>query len=81
MPTKTEIKKQLKEELKCPADFIENYLNKEGRIDELKEAAHEHDTQEIMNTILDEYAEYCKMFELDINDDNTGFKRGIVRRK
>jgi len=79
MPTKTEIKKQLKEELKCPTDFIENYLNKGGRIDELKEAVHEHDTQEIMNTIMEEYAEYCKTFDLDINEDNTGFRRGMKR--
>ena len=74
MMTKTEIKKQLKEELKCPTDFIERCLNKEGRIDHLRDAETEHDTQWIMNIIYDEYAEYCKEWELDPEEDNTKFK-------
>ena len=49
--TKTEIKKGIKDELKCPTDFIENYLNADGTIDRIKDAETEHEAQEIMNDV------------------------------
>ena len=75
MITKTEIKKQLKEELKCPTDFIEMCLNKEGRIDQLKEYADDKtEWQLTMNMIYDEWKDYCNAWELDPEADNRGFK-------
>lgn len=75
MITKTEIKKQLKEELKCPTDFIERCLNKEGRIDHLKEYADDKtEWQLTMNMIYDEWKDYCDAWELDPEADNRGFK-------
>ena len=72
--TKTEIKKKIREELQCPTDFIERCLNKGGRIDELKNTEHESDWQFVMNEIYDEWHDYCKAWELDPEEDNTGFK-------
>ena len=78
--TKTEIKQAIKEELKCPTDFIERCLNAEGRIDELKDATHEADREDIMNVIYDEYRQYCKAWDLDYEADNRKLKSPIVNR-
>lgn len=72
--TKTEIKLAIKEELKCPTYFIEKCLNDGGRIDEIKNAETEHEAQEIMSVVYEEYAEFCKAWDLDPEEDNTGFK-------
>ncbi len=76
MTTKTEIKRQLKEELKCPTDFIERCLNKSepNLIDSIKNAEHETDRQFFMNMVYDEWREYCKEWDLDPDGDNSHFK-------
>ena len=71
--TKTDIKKAIREEFQCPMDFIDR-LNKFGMIDDLKAAETEHDYQMLKNDALDEYAEYCKAWNLDINADNRKVK-------
>ena len=68
---KTEIKKAIQAELKCPTDFIERYLNAGGDIDRIKDAETEQEAQEIMNDIYDNYRDYCKAFDLDPEEDNT----------
>ena len=67
--TKTEIKAQLKEELKCPQDFIDR-INKAGWIDDIKDADDRDTVADIMKDIYDEYRYYCKQYELDIKEDN-----------
>ncbi len=80
--TKTEIKKFIKDELKCPTDFIERCLNASGIIDNLKEAAdNDSEWQFVMKEVYESYQDYCKSFDLDVDNDNTGFKRGMLVKK
>ena len=76
--TKTEIKKAIKEELQCPTDFIERCLNAEGRIDEMKDAIEEHTQQMVMNTIYEEWKDYCEAWGLNPQEDNTKFKPALI---
>lgn len=78
--TKTEMKRELKEELQCPTDFIERCLNANGRIDELKQAIHEADRQDIMNVIYDEWRDYCDAWGLDMEADNRNFKPFLSKK-
>lgn len=74
--TKTEIKSQLKEELKCPQSFIDR-CNKFGQIDELKKAIMEDDRdiqKEVMDGIYESYRDYCEAFKLDYEADNRKLK-------
>ena len=70
--TKTQIKAELKEELKCPQDFIDR-INKSGWIDKMKEAITNDDhttANSIKNDIYDEYKFFCKTYDLNIEEDN-----------
>ena len=63
--TKTEIKMQLKEELKCPQSFIDR-INKSGMIDELKKVmqADDRDIQkEAMDNIYQAYKDYNRQLK------------------
>lgn len=74
--TKTEIKAQLKEELKCPQNFIDR-INKFGMIDELKKAMQDDDRdirKEAMDNIYQAYKDYCEAYNLDYEEDNRELK-------
>lgn len=74
--TKTEIKAQLKEELKCPKSFMDR-LNKFGMIDELKKAMQDDDRdiqREVMDNIYQAYKDYCEAYNLDWEEDNRELK-------
>lgn len=74
--TKTEIKTQLKEELKCPQSFIDR-INKFGMIDEMKKAIMDDDRdiqKEIMDNIYQAYHDYCEAYNLDWEVDNRNVK-------
>ena len=77
--TRSEIKQHIREELRCPADFIERCLKRAGRIDQLKEAESEVDTKIVMHAIHEEYANYCKVWDLDMKENNTAFKPTLWR--
>lgn len=74
--TKTEIKAQLKEELKCPQSFIDR-INTHGIIDELKKAMQDDDRdiqKEVMDNIYQAYRDYCEAYNLDYEEDNRELK-------
>lgn len=72
--TKTEIKKLIQYELKAPRDFIER-LRASGFIDNLQSVADDKAAYaDIMKFVRQEWAYYCKTFELNPEDDNTSFK-------
>lgn len=74
--TKTELKAWLKDELKCPQEFI-NRCTKFKQIDKLKEAVMDDDKEyrkEVMDDIRESYKDFCEVFGLDIQEDNRKVK-------
>ncbi len=75
--TKTEIKAQLKEELKCPQSFIDRINRLFDMIDELRKAIRSDDRdvqQEVMDNIYQAHRDYCEAYNLDWEEDNRGLK-------
>ena len=73
--TKTDIKKELREELHCPEKFIDT-LNQLGLIDDLKKHLLQDSKSEVNDLhkkIVEEYKVFCKAHGLNVEDDNRAY--------
>jgi len=71
--TRTEVRRYVRKELQCPADFLD-VLAKFGDIDELKEAIASGDRdieREVMDGIWEAYKQYCENNNIDFEADNS----------
>ena len=77
--TRTEMKSMVRDELKCPAEYI-RHLSRFDVFGDLKEAALSDDKQvvyDIMSDIRDGYIDYCRMAGIDCEADNRKARIGF----
>lgn len=77
--TKAQIKKELREELQCPHEFIK-HLERFDSFDGLKEAVLDDDKTTIhdeIKEIRNAYIDFCCENGLDINQDNRKARVGF----
>ena len=77
--TRTELKKEVRNELKCPSEFI-RHLTRFDVFGDLKEAVVSDDRStenDIMKEIRDAYLGYCRDTGLDFEQDNRKARIGF----
>lgn len=77
--TITELKKEVKNELECPAEYI-RHLARFNVFGDLKKAVLSDDKgvqKDIMNDIRDGYSDFCRMAGLDFEADNRKARIGF----
>lgn len=77
--TKTELKSMVRDELKCPAEFIQ-HLSHFDVFGDLKAAAISDDRgveRDIMSEIKDDYFDYCRSTGLEFGADNRKARIGF----
>lgn len=77
--TKTQLKKEVREELQCPSEFI-RHLARFDTFDQLKESVVSDDRQvkfDVLKDIRQAYKDYCHETGLDYNTDNRKARVGF----
>ena len=77
--TKTELKKEVRNELKCPSEFI-RHLTHFDVFGDLKEAILSDDRRtecDIMQEIREGYYDYCRYAGIDYEQDNRKARIGF----
>lgn len=71
--TKTEVRRYVRQTLKCPSEFLDR-LSKFGSLDDLQKAIASGDRDienQVMDDIWQSYKDYCEAFRIDFEADNS----------